>query len=332
MKDSMKGLLPEQLQRRLKVQRQRLLILVEGARDTLRHLHFASPDDHVFDPSSGRSAETQLTKDYHRIEKGLSLRQPKRPFAKAVDARLQAGITGIPHDAPLADHVATARAALATWNASGVVHDVIAPMQEAQRVWGGLLTPAGREVGEQLLTSRRSVRDFGAGTVNPSLVYDAVRLARFTPSVCNRQAWLVHWYTDPVQVQGILRRQNGNAGFGEHVPSVAIITVDTRLFAGPGERNQRWVDGGMFAANFANALHLNGLATCFLNWSMSNRASTDLRTLAEIPDHEDVITLLAIGTPPDQFRAARSPRRATEFLLRQHAPPPAADPSSDSQE
>jgi hypothetical protein len=44
-----------------------------------------------------------------------------------------------------------------------------------------------------------------------------------------------------------LSYQNGNSGFGHTVPALFVITSDMRIFEKSGERNQGWVDGGLFA-------------------------------------------------------------------------------------
>lgn len=99
------------------------------------------------------------------------------------------------------------------------------------------------------------------------------------------------------------------------VPVVAVVTVDSRLFTGTHERNQRWVDGALFAMSLVWALHGLGLSTCMLNWSMNNAASNRLRAAAGLPEHEDVVVLLALGYAATGCRVARSPRRDLDQVL-----------------
>ncbi len=113
-----------------------------------------------------------------------------------------------------------------------------------------------------------------------------------------------------------LSLQNGNSGFGSAVPTVALVTVDTQLFAGPGERNQGWIDGGLFSMSFVWALHGLGLDSCMLNLSLRNGRSDALRRTLDIPDYELPIMMIAIGYARPGHRVARSPRRPIDEIVR----------------
>lgn len=294
----------------------KLKIRTEFYKDSRRFSRWSAPTDGGFGPKGSlRHMETQLTKDYHRVEKGLALPAPKRPFGAAVSQRLAAGIeVGDPSN-PYVTNATDAVFALDTWNKQGDVLDHIAPRMTE------LLEPVlvGGQATEQesLILSRRSVRHFDMSRpVAAEIINRATEIAGTTPSVCNRQPWSVTVANEPLSVSKILRLQNGNSGFTDAVPAVGVITVDNRLFAGPGERNQRWVDGGLFAMSFVYALQASGLNSCLLNWSMTNAQSDQMRKLIGLEPYEDIITLVAIGYAADDARVARSPRRGLNELLR----------------
>lgn len=266
-----------------------------------------------------RHLECQVTKDYHRIEKGLALASPKRPFGADAHARLQ---TAIPEErAPLlkdeafATHAATAVDALNRWNDCGEIDDLVSPTAATLPTF---------DIDEENLTaffeSRRSVRAFDPTKfVNPSTVMKAVRLAGNSPSVCNRQAWKAHLFTGKEDVARIMRHQSGNRGFGPDAAGVIIVTANIELFSGSGERNQRWVDGGLFAMSLVYALHGLGVATCMLNWSKGNKPSDALRAEAGLKKSEDIVVLIAVGYPIEDHRVARSPRRSLAETFIHHS-------------
>jgi len=195
----------------------------------------------------------------------------------------------------------------------------VSPTVRSRTVWEPILNTDAQLVLEHFFSSRRSVRAFDTSKkVDSVAIQQAAAMALSTPSVCNRQAWRLHVFTKSEDVSRVIRHQNGNAGFGGAVPALAVVTVDTRLFAGAAERHQRWIDGGLFAMNFAHGLHARGLATCMLNWSMKNEASNRLRESAGIPAHEDIVMLIAIGHTESEFRVARSPRRSISDVLEIH--------------
>lgn len=168
---------------------------------------------------------------------------------------------------------------------------------------------------ERFFHARHSVRQFGPDPVDRSDIEWAVRMAQRTPSVCNRQSGRVHVFENDELGAKVLACQTGNRGFGHLASHVLVVTSDLRRFLSVGERNQCWVDGGLFAMTLVWALHSRGAGTCFLNWSAEHEQDTRLRQVAGIPDHENVITLIAIGSLPDRFRVASSPRRALQDVV-----------------
>ena len=321
----MSSLLLQRFVRRLRHIREQGRILLETSKDAHRHLKWATPTEGVFtDGWTGAALECQITKDYHRIERGLSLRAPRQPFGAEVRRRLELGLSsgnGAVVAGPVyVEHARSALQALDTWNADARVDEEVAQTRISEAVWGNSPDGSARFAGvEEMFLSRSSVRDFDTERpVDLKGVTEAVALAINTPSVCNRQAWRVNLFTGKDDVTRILKLQTGNSGFGHHVPSVAVVTVDSRLFSGAGERNQRWIDGGLFAMSFVWALHAKGFATCMLNWAMPNDASQRMREAADLQPYDDIVALVAIGYTPGRFKVARSPRRTASEVLRVH--------------
>lgn len=300
----------------LKVKRmiERLIVVREAAIDTIRHLKYAAPSDGRSELARSKAhLECQITKDYHRIEKALALREPKSPFGSAVRERLIRDIerfgAAAEDSSSLVETARSAVEALDHWNAEG------------ERTLGGpIREPICRSdmpeaLAAQFFRSRASVRDYSNERVSHDDICRAVEMARNAPSVCNRQPWKVLTFHEPDTVARVLALQNGNLGFGHMVPCVSIIVVDIRLFSSSGERNQRWIDGGIFAMSFILALHSVGLASCMLNWSVDNARTRSLREIVGLPGWADVITLIAVGHPQDGHKVARSPRRSLSELM-----------------
>ena len=200
----------------------------------------------------------------------------------------------------------SAHEALRAWNERGFITEEVAP---AARSAG-----CGLNHADQFFRSRHSVRDFDTTEVYDSTLAHAVDLAICSPSVCNRQAWQVRFFRGDA-VARVLAHQNGNSGFTHVVPVVALVTVDTRLFSGPGERNQPWIEGGIFSMSFVWALHALGLASCMLNMSLTNSRVDSLRNEFGIDDCELVIMMIAIGHARRGHRIARSPRRSIDEVV-----------------
>lgn len=263
------------------------------------------------------SARARLTLAYHGLEKGPTVPNPHRPFGvqKRVQVEQWLGVTEALGASPeAAEHARDAINAMEAFNKTGIISDIVSPRSS----WDGRRVPLDRL--EQFMTSRNSVRNFDPDRTLPvDEVHSAVKLAgACTPSVCNRRAYRAHYYARRDQIDAALALQNGNRGFGSTVPGLLIVTERRSAFVGAGERNQRWVDGGLFAMTLVWTLHAFGMGTCFLNWSQTNQQSDRLRTAVGIPEDEDIIVLIALGYPSADHRVARSPERLLSDVLVTH--------------
>ncbi|WP_460359410.1 nitroreductase family protein [Mycobacterium sp. ZZG] len=245
------------------------------------------------------------------MEKGLALPAPKRPFGQgALLERLNDLIPVAAETAPKTAYLRAsvdARDALLAWNESGTIDDSVSPVAPEWEV-------LDRPVVESFFKNRRSVRHFGPEPIDMTLVYRGIELAAFSPSVCNRQPWKVRLFSGS-RVAHLLRHQNGSRGFSEGIPLLALVSVELGYFVGRRERNQAWIDGGIFASSLVWALHGLGLNSCMLNLSITNSSADALRQDARMPSSEVPIMMIAIGNGAKGHRAARSIRRELREIL-----------------
>jgi nitroreductase len=156
---------------------------------------------------------------------------------------------------------------------------------------------------------------FAEGPVNSEAIRSAVALALRSPSVCNRQSARVRYLTDRSLLEKVLTVQGGNRGFGHQIPGVLVVTSYLGVFRGARERNQCWIDGGLFAMSLLYALTYGGVGSCPLNWSSDAAQDKALRELLGLPRDEVVIMLIAVGHLPENYRVASSPRMVLEEVL-----------------
>ncbi|RCJ14711.1 nitroreductase [Nostoc sp. ATCC 43529] len=140
-------------------------------------------------------------------------------------------------------------------------------------------------------------------------------MAQKTPSVCNRQSSKVYVFSSDEDKRKVLSYQSGNRGFGDQASKVLIVVSDLENFTLIGERNQCWIDGGMYAMSLVYALHSLGLATCCLNWSVEHSVDKALKKSTNIKDSESIIMMIAIGHLPEELRVAQSPRKPLQEVL-----------------
>lgn len=240
--------------------------------------------------SSKERTASFLVKEYHAIEKGLALPNPRPGFGQERFAKL---IVVLKNYISQYGYDLVANATMDSLYAYGqfnrqysevpnsllpLIDDLIAV--SGRTMDGKLLLAGCKEVRKEAILekldfdfkgffkSRYSVRDFDDRPVQLADVVAAVDLAKFSPSVCNRQPWKTFLVSpeNTALKEELLRHQNGNAGFGDKISVLIVVTGKLSHFFSY-ERNQVYIDGGMFAMSILLSLHSKGLGTCCLNLS-----------------------------------------------------------------
>ena len=96
-------------------------------------------------------------------------------------------------------------------------------------------------------------------------------------------------------------------------PSGAAISS----FYDPFERNQLYVEGGIFACALVEALHYYGIASCILQNGERRNMQKQLRKVcSNIPQSEKIIMFIAIGYYKEEITYAVSNRKDVDEVLK----------------
>lgn len=82
------------------------------------------------------------------------------------------------------------------------------------------------------------------------------------------------------------------------------------------ERNEPFVDGGLFSMSLLYALEAYGLAACPLNAMFSLSQDRQTRALLNIPDYELPVMYIAVGNFPESVPVCRSTRRDPKAIVK----------------
>lgn len=157
--------------------------------------------------------------------------------------------------------------------------------------------------------SRLSVRNYSNQPVDRRLVEEAVEIAMHTPSVCNRQPWNVYFVQDFEKVQEALKVQKGlNSTEIEGINFLIVVTVDSSYYSSDKERNEKFVDGGLFSMSLLYALHSKGLAACALNANMSINDIQTEKNILDIKESESIIMFISVGNYKETIKVPLSDR------------------------
>lgn len=160
---------------------------------------------------------------------------------------------------------------------------------------------------EELFKGRASVRNFDQSAVEPELIENAIGLATKSPSVCNRQPARVRVVADKKRIERILALQGGFNGYPPP-PILLIVTSDLECFLQGTERNQVFVDGGLFSMSLLMALEYEGLAACPLNAMLTSSDEQSIRAISAIPENERIIMFIAVGNFAEAVAVPKSYR------------------------
>lgn len=163
--------------------------------------------------------------------------------------------------------------------------------------------------------SRHSLRNF-SGKIEIANIEKAVILAQNTPTSCNRQPQRVYIVQDKNHIDQILKIQTGNRGFGYLADKLIIITAELGGYLSLNERNDVYVNGGIYAMNLLYALHYYHIGACALNWCAMPEQDLELRNICKIQPSETVILIIACGGVPDKFKLVTSHRNNTSDNLK----------------
>lgn len=162
---------------------------------------------------------------------------------------------------------------------------------------------------ESLLYSRHSIRYFSDEEVPQESIVKALELAQRTPSACNRQGWKTHVYKGTQSVD-LVKWQGGSHGFEEECRNTILVTANLKAFLWH-ETHQAYIDGGLYAMNLINALHSLGLGCIPLSCGFEYPKLYQLKNF-NIPENEVPIVIIAFGNLQDKFNVAVSTRKSIE--------------------
>ncbi|MYM65303.1 nitroreductase [Pseudoduganella sp. FT55W] len=292
--------------------------------DVSRYVKYSSS----FHLSGAGNLKSRITAKYHEIEKGLSLPAPRKGFGvEKIDELtflMNEYIARYGKDDFLRAPSSTLRAYV-KFNESHQLFDyprkdkiqaMLASLDEYADVNGGVIGLDASEiygitepVSDQFFLRRYSIRQFSDKPVAREDIDSAVAIALKSPAVCNRQDGFVHVVENKELIKKMTDMHGGARGFAEKIDKLLVITNKLTNFWESGERNQCWIDGGLFSMSLILGLHSKGIGSCCLNWSKRAKEDKAMRDLLNIPDSEVIIMLLAVGHLPEHLNVAYSNRK-----------------------
>ena len=152
-----------------------------------------------------------------------------------------------------------------------------------------------------LLRKLRAVRQFRAEPIPQEMVEAILDVARWSGSASNRQHWELVVVKERETLQALAQCE-GHAG---HLAGAALGIV--LVMAGvPELEEQETYDEGRLSERIMLAAEAYGVGSC-IGW-LRGQGYKDAKTLLGIPQERLVRTILSLGYPDEDARAARPKR------------------------
>lgn len=167
---------------------------------------------------------------------------------------------------------------------------------------------------KELFINRYTVREYSTEPVDLKKIREAVEISTKTPSICNRQSFRIMIMTDEAMIKKAIDLQNGFKSY-DYPPVLALVLTDTRLLRSVSERNNAYIDGGLFLMSFLLGLEYEGLAACTLNTMFSVKKEKEVRNVLGVDDNYNFIAYVAIGNFRDENKVAKSFRLPVDEVI-----------------
>lgn len=302
------------------------------------HAVLAGRIKHVDESKVEKSNYYLLTRNIHRIEKGLLMR-PRRPvFAKDYLVETIDSFGGIWGKVGIEENpqMTWFHDVLTEYFALSGPDSVIDVQRERfVRIVNGRKQldkeaslnrrriPYTRPVYDQsvsyekfmsLVKQRRSVRWFDNRAVDRDLIDKAILAANQSPSACNRQPYEFRVFDEPELVNKISSIPMGTKGYASNIPVFVVLVGNLDAYFDERDRHVIYVDASLSAMSFMLALETLGLSSCAINWPDIESKERQMAQLLGLADHQRPIMCLAVGHPDYSGKVAYSEKRPLNML------------------
>ncbi len=145
------------------------------------------------------------------------------------------------------------------------------------------------------IRTRRTVRDFKPDPVPDAIIHKILQAARWAPSSSNTQPWHFIVVKDRDTIAELGRICTQGTFIGQAPLAIAVVMGETR-------RPQ--LDAGRALQQMELVGWSEGLGTCFVG--IRGEQQTEVKTLLDIPEEMELITVLPFG-----YRIPREPGTGT---------------------
>lgn len=167
----------------------------------------------------------------------------------------------------------------------------------------------------ELCKKRRSVRYFQDKAIDEDLINLALNAASQSPSACNRQPFRLIASQDKEFKNKMGKIPMGADTFYKNVPMFISVIGDLSSYEYERDKNLIYIDGSLFVMSFVLALETLGLSSCTINWPDIETKEKELEKLLNLKPYERCIMFIAVGYADLNGKIPYSEKKSAKELI-----------------
>lgn len=167
----------------------------------------------------------------------------------------------------------------------------------------------------KLCSQRRSIRWYKEDEVPASLARKAIEAALLSPSACNRQPLRFIFINNKKQLEIMKNLPMGTRVFADNIPAMMFLIGDLSAYSDERDRHLIYIDGGLMAMSFMQALETLGLSSCPINWPDMDDREEKLSKLLSLKPYERCVMCFTMGYPYPDSPVLYSQRKSIDKVF-----------------
>lgn len=166
----------------------------------------------------------------------------------------------------------------------------------------------------ELAKIRRSVRWYEQRRVPRELVDNAIVVAGFSPSACNRQPYKFLIFDNADDIMKVANIPMGTTGFAHNFPGIIVVVGDLSNYFSERDRHVVYIDASLASMALVFALEAQGVSSCCINWPDLEHKEKEMEKLLDLKPYERVVMLISYGYPDKERMVPYSQKKPLKLV------------------
>lgn len=168
---------------------------------------------------------------------------------------------------------------------------------------------------KKLSKQRVSVRWFNNKKVDLSILENALKCGLESPSACNRQPFRYDIIYNKDLIKKIGNIPGGMRGYIDNVNCLLVCIGDLSSFQKPTDRHLIYIDASLANMSLILALETQGISSCCINWQDIPSNNSKASKILNLKNFEKIIMMIGVGYPKKIQKIPFSSKKKVSSLL-----------------